>query len=109
MTAPPPGSLQPPIDPGTARQLPPNEVPNPEYERLYHAYRDAYGSIDQLRRALDPPIRTLEGTDAWIGPEARAWGGQLEDNRRALHQAAERILADLHAVLVATPRTISRV
>ncbi|REE99570.1 hypothetical protein [Thermomonospora umbrina] len=109
MTAPPPGSLQPPIDPVTARQLPPNEAPNPEYERLYHAYRDAYGSIDQLRRALDPSVRTLEGTDAWIGPEARAWGGQLEDNRRTLHQAADRILADMHATLVATPRTVARV
>ncbi|SEF47997.1 hypothetical protein SAMN04489712_101147 [Thermomonospora echinospora] len=109
MTPPPPGTLQPPIDPVTARQLPPGEVPNPEYERLYHAYRDAYGSIDRLREALDPPARTLAGTDAWLGPEARSWGGRLEDNRRILQQAADRILSDMHATLVATSRTIQRV
>ncbi|ACY98566.1 MULTISPECIES: hypothetical protein [Thermomonospora] len=109
MTPPPPPTVPPPIDQATARLLPPGEVPNPEYARLYHAYRDAYGSIDQLRRALDPPLKTLNGTDAWLGPEARSWGERLEENRRMLQQAAEQILRDLHAALIATPRTIQRV
>jgi len=109
VSPPPPGTLQAPIDAVAAAQLPPGEVPNPDYARLYHAYRDAYGSIDRLRRALDPPARTLAETDAWLGPEARAWGGRLEENRRMLHRAADRILIDLHAALVATPRTIRRV
>lgn len=109
MAPPPPGSLQPPIDAATALQLPPNEAPNPAYERLYHAYRDAYGSVDQLRRALDPAARTLGGTDAWLGPEARDWGGRLEEHRRLLHRAADRILTDMHAALLATPRIIQRV
>jgi hypothetical protein len=109
MPPPPPGSLQPPIDPIAAAQLPPNEAPNPAYERLYRAYRDAYGSIDQLRRALDPPARTMGGTDAWLGPEARSWTGQLDQNRRMLHQAAEKILTDMHAALMATSRTVQRV
>lgn len=109
MAPPPPGSLQPPIDAIAAKQLPPNETPNPAYERLYHAYRDAYGSIDELRRALDPAAKTLGGTDAWLGPEARGWGGQLDENRQILHQAAEKILSDIHATLMATARTIQRV
>lgn len=108
MAPPPPGSLQPPIDAAAALKLPPNEAPNPAYERLYHAYRDAYGSIDQLRRALDPPAKTMGGTDAWLGPEARAWGGQLDQNRHILHQAADKILTDIHAALMSTPRTVPR-
>ncbi|QXJ25312.1 hypothetical protein AGRA3207_006792 [Actinomadura graeca] len=106
---PPPGSLPPPIDAVTAVRLPPTERPNPDYGRLYQAYADAYGSIDRLRQALDAPVRTLGATDAWLGPEARQWGGQLDTNRGALKKAADRILWDIYDVLSATQRTVTRV
>ncbi|WP_131743216.1 hypothetical protein [Actinomadura roseirufa] len=106
---PPPGSLPPPLDSAAASRLSPAEQPNPEYRRLYQAYADAYGSIGQLRDALDGPVRTLGGTDAWLGPEARQWGGRLDENRGTLKKAADRILWDIYDRLSATERTVSRV
>ncbi|GAA1586594.1 hypothetical protein GCM10009678_81410 [Actinomadura kijaniata] len=106
---PPPGALPPPLDSAAAAKLSPNEQPNPAYRQLYQAYADAYGSIDRLRRALDPAHRTLNGTDAWLGPEARQWGGQLDTQRGQLQKAADRILWDIYERLSATQRTIARV
>ncbi|WP_242901934.1 hypothetical protein [Actinomadura terrae] len=106
---PPPGSLPPPIEAAAAVSLPPTERPNPEYARLYQAYADAYGSIDRLRNALDASARTFNSTDAWLGPEARQWGGQLDANRNALRKAADRILWDIYDRLNATQRTIAKV
>ncbi|MFC6883029.1 MULTISPECIES: hypothetical protein [Actinomadura] len=106
---PPPGTLPPPLDPAAAAKLAPTEQPNPEYRLLYQAYADAYGSIDKLRRALDAPVKTLGGTDAWLGPEARQWSGQLDANRGTLRKAADRILWDIYDRLSATQRTIARV
>ncbi|MDL4771136.1 MULTISPECIES: hypothetical protein [Thermomonosporaceae] len=106
---PPPGALPPPLDSAAAAELSPTERPNPDYRQLYQAYVDAYGSIDKLRRALDPSVRTLGGTDAWLGPEARDWGGQLDTSRGALQKAADRILWDIYDRLSATRRSVSRV
>ncbi|MGP4025220.1 hypothetical protein [Actinomadura sp. 3N407] len=106
---PPPGSLPPPLTGAAAARLSPNERPNPEYRRLHQAYADAYGSVDRLRQALDAPVKTLRGTDAWLGPEARQWGGRLDANRAALKKAADRILWDIYDRLSATQRTIPRV
>lgn len=106
---PPPGSLPPPLTGAAAAQLSPDERPNPDYERLYRAYADAYGGIDRLRGALDPPVRTLGGTDAWLGPEAREWGGRLDAERGTLKKAADRILWDVYDRLSATQRTVARV
>ncbi|MFI0349767.1 hypothetical protein [Actinomadura sp. 9N407] len=106
---PPPGSLPPPLDPAAAGKLPPTEQPNPAYRELYQAYADAYGSIGRLRQALDPAVKTLNGTDAWLGPEARQWGRQLENNQRSLQKAADRILWDIYDRLSATRRTVARV
>ncbi|MFD0686933.1 hypothetical protein [Actinomadura fibrosa] len=106
---PPPGSLPPPLDPAAATKLSPTEQPNPAYRQLYQAYVDAYGSIDRLRTALDAPVRTLGSTDAWLGPEARQWSGQLDANRGTLKKAADRILWDIYDRLSSTQRTISRV
>lgn len=105
---PPPGSLPPPLDASAAAKLSPTEQPNPEYRTLYQAYADAYGGIDRLREALDAPVRTLNGTDAWLGPEARQWGGLLDENRNTLRKAADRILWDIYDRLSATQRTIAR-
>ncbi|GAA3975722.1 hypothetical protein GCM10023085_67680 [Actinomadura viridis] len=106
---PPPGSLPPPLDSAAATRLPATEQPNPAYRELYQAYADAYGSIGRLRRALDPAVRTLGGTDAWLGPEARQWGGRLDAERATLHKAADTILWDIYDRLSATRRTIPRV
>lgn len=102
---PPPGSLPPPLDAAAAQKLPHGQSPNPRYKELYQAYQDAYGSIGQLRQALDPAVRTIGGTDAWLGPEARAWAGQLGGEQQSLRTAADKILWDIYTVLVATPRT----
>ncbi|RFU41322.1 hypothetical protein DZF91_12400 [Actinomadura logoneensis] len=106
---PPPASLPAPLEGAAAAQLAPHEKPNPEYRELYRAYSDAYGSIDALRNALDGPVRTLNGTDAWIGPESRTWGGQLETQRAALRKAADQILWDIYNRLASTQRTVVRV
>ncbi|MQY02434.1 hypothetical protein [Actinomadura macrotermitis] len=106
---PPPGSLPPPLTGAAAAALGPAEQPNPAYQQLYQAYADAYGGIDRLRRALDPAVKTLGGTDAWLGPEARAWGAQLEEQRGDLRKAADQILWDIYARLSATQRTVPRV
>lgn len=106
---PPPGSLPPPYTAAAAAKLSPNEQPNPEYERLYRAYADAYGSIGEVREALDAPVKTLGGTDAWLGPEAREWGGQLDRQRGTLRKAADRILWDIYDRLSSTRRTSPRV
>jgi hypothetical protein len=106
---PPPGSLPPPLTGAAAAKLSPSEQPNPEYRLLYRAYADAYGGIDRLRQALDAPVKTLRGTDAWLGPEAREWGGRLDANRAALKKAADRVLWDIYDRLSATQRTIPRV
>ncbi|MEU8796618.1 hypothetical protein [Spirillospora sp. NPDC048819] len=106
---PPPGSLPPPLTGAAAARLSPNEQPNPEYRRLHQAYADAYGGIDRLRQALDAPVKTLRGTDAWLGPEARQWGGRLDANRETLKKAADRILWDIYDRLSATRRTVPRV
>ncbi|GAA4094116.1 MULTISPECIES: hypothetical protein [Actinomadura] len=103
---PPPGSLPPPLDESAAAKLSPHERPNPAYRQLYQAYADAYGSIGRLRQALDAPVKTLGGTDAWLGPEARQWGGQLDENRASLQKAADRILWDIYDRLNATQRTV---
>jgi hypothetical protein len=52
-------------------------------------------------------VRTLGGTDAWLGPEARQWGDRLTAGRRTLHQAADRILWDIYTTLTATDRVIT--
>jgi hypothetical protein len=101
---PPPGSLPPPLEGAAAQKLPPGQLPNPHYRELYQAYQQAYGSIDQLRSALDPAMRTANGTDAWIGPEARAWSGQLDGRQQALRKAADTILWDIYTVLAGTQR-----
>ncbi|MCP2338417.1 hypothetical protein [Actinomadura rupiterrae] len=106
---PPPAALPPPLDAAAAAQLGPHQQPNPEYRELYQAYQDAYGSIDALSSALDGPVRTLNGTDAWIGPESRTWGGQLDAQRAALRKAADQILWDIYNRLAATQRTLTRV
>ncbi|MGI5168721.1 hypothetical protein [Actinomadura hibisca] len=106
---PPPGSLEPPLSAAAAAALAPGEQPNPAYQQLYQAYADAYGSIGKLRQALDPAQKTLRGTDAWLGPEAREWGGQLDAQRGNLQKAADRILWDIYQRLAATRRTIGRV
>jgi hypothetical protein len=103
---PPPGSLPPPLDQAAAAKLSPTERPNPAYRQLYQAYADAYGSIGRLRQALDAPVKTLRGTDAWLGPEARQWGGQLDANRASLQKAADRILWDIYDRLNATQRVV---
>lgn len=54
-------------------------------------------------------MKTLRGTDAWLGPEAREWGGHLDANRGTLRKAADRILWDIYDRLSATQRTIARV
>ena len=105
---PPPSAVPPPLDSAAASQLPPTERPNPAYRELYQAYADAYGGITRLRDALDPAVRTLNETDAWLGPEARQWGGQLDANRGSLRKAADRILWDIYDRLSATHRTIPR-
>src|SRR5215813_6132002 len=101
---PPPGSLPPPIDGAAAQKLPPGQSPNPRYKELYQAYQDAYGSIDQLRQAIDPAVKTISGTDAWLGPEARAWGDRLTGEQQSLRGAADKILWDIYTVLAATTR-----
>jgi hypothetical protein len=106
---PPPGSLPLPLTGAAAAELSPTEQPNPEYQRLYQAYADANGSIDRLRQALDAPVKTLRGTDAWLGPEARTWGGRLDAERGTLKKAADRVLWDIYDRLSATQRTIPRV
>ncbi|RSN45300.1 MULTISPECIES: hypothetical protein [Actinomadura] len=106
---PPPGSLPPPIEGAAAGALAPTERPNPAYGELYRAYADAYGGIDRLRQALDAPVKTLGGTDAWLGPEARRWGTALDAERARLRQAADQILWDVYDRLSATPRTLPRV
>ena len=108
MTAPPPpASVPPPLDGPAAAKLPPGQRPNPAYQRLYQHYQDVYGSIDRLRRALDPAVRTLNGTDAWLGPEAREWGGRLAAGQRGLRTAADRILWDVYNTLTATDRVVT--
>jgi hypothetical protein len=109
MTAapPPPASIPPPFEGAAAAQLPPGRRPNPAYLSLYQAYREAYGSIDELRRALDPAVRTLHETDAWLGPEAREWGGRLTAGQQTLRKAADRILWDIYTTLTATDRVIT--
>jgi hypothetical protein len=104
---PPPGSVPPPLEGAAAAKLPPGQRPNPAYKRLYQAYQDAYGSIDGLRRALDPAERTLHGTDAWLGPEARQWGGRLNGAQQTLRKAADRILWDIYTTLTATDRIVT--
>ncbi|MBC6461256.1 hypothetical protein [Actinomadura sp. HBU206391] len=104
---PPPASVPPPLEGAAAARLAPGQRPNPAYGRLYQDYRDAYGSIDRLRRALDPAVKTLNGTDAWLGPEARQWGGRLTAGQRALRQASDRILWDIYNTLTATDRVVA--
>ncbi|MBW8480906.1 hypothetical protein [Actinomadura parmotrematis] len=106
---PPPGSLPPPFDVASSATLAPTEQPNPDYRRLFQSYADAYNSIDRLRQALDPAMKTMGGTDAWLGPEARAWNGRLESARGDLRKAADQILWDIYDRLSATRRTIPRV
>lgn len=101
---PPPGSLPPPLDGPAAQRLPPGQAPNPAYKHLFQAYQAAYGSIDQVRRAFEPALRTLGGTDAWLGPEARQWGGQLTAAQQRLRKAADQILWDIYTTLTATDR-----
>jgi hypothetical protein len=106
---PPPASVPPPLEGAAAAELAPGQRPNPAYKRLYQDYRDAYGSIDRLRRALDPAVKTLHRTDAWLGPEARQWGGRLTTGQQTLRQAADRILWDIYNTLSATDRVVTSV
>ena len=103
---PPPSSVPPPIEGAAAQQLPPGQLPNPAYKRLYQTYESAYGSIDQLRRSLDPAVKTMHATDAWLGPEARQWDGRLIIHQRNIRKAADQILWDVYNALAATKRTI---
>ncbi|MEO5874999.1 MAG: hypothetical protein ABIS86_22870 [Streptosporangiaceae bacterium] len=100
---PPPGSVPPPLE---GQTLPPGHSPNPAYRQLFQSYAAAYGSIDQVRRALDPALRTLSGTDAWIGPESKAWGDQLTQGQGDLRKAADTILWDIYNRLSSTQRTV---
>lgn len=100
---PPPGSLPQPLNAAT---LPPGHVANPAYETLFRSYSAAYGSIDEVREALDPGLRTYNVTDAWLGPEARSWGTELTDGQKRLRQAADTILWDIYNRLSATQRSV---
>ena len=101
---PPPSSLPPPYTPAT---VPPGSVPNPAYRELYQRYSAAYGSIDQMREALNPAVRTFNATDAWLGPEARAWGDNLIKGQRDLRAASDKILWDIYERLTVTRRSIA--
>ncbi|WP_019630829.1 hypothetical protein [Actinomadura atramentaria] len=105
---PPPGAVPAPLD-AVAAELPPDQRPNPEYATLYRAYSDAWGGLEKVRSALDPAVRTFGATDAWLGPEARAWGGDLERQRSVLRRAADQILWDIYGRLSSTARTIPKV
>jgi hypothetical protein len=100
---PPPGSLPPPMDAAT---LPPGHVANPAYRELFQAYSAAYGSIDEMRDALSSPDRTLNATDAWLGPEARSWGNELVNGQTMLRRASDQILWDIYDRLAATQRSL---
>ncbi|GAB2818781.1 hypothetical protein GCM10022221_15910 [Actinocorallia aurea] len=104
MPPPSPKFVQPPYAPG---ELPPGVQPNPAYRELYQTYSAVFGSIDALTEALNAPFKTFEATDAWLGPEARAWGEDLGSNRRGLTSAADTILWALHLRLSQTPRVIT--
>ncbi|MDX6743154.1 hypothetical protein [Actinocorallia sp. A-T 12471] len=67
----------------------------------------AYGSVDALRESMNAPHRTFTATDAWLGPEARAWGEELTATRRKLQNAADTILWSIYDRVGATPRTIA--
>ncbi|WP_344829923.1 hypothetical protein [Actinocorallia longicatena] len=86
--------------------LPPGHVANPAYAALFRAYTAAYGSIDAMREALGPPNKTLNATDAWLGPEARTWGGDLVNNQSTLRKASDQILWDIYDRLYATQRSL---
>ncbi|ROO83884.1 hypothetical protein EDD29_1393 [Actinocorallia herbida] len=101
---PPPGSVPPPFGTGEA---PPGTLPNPAYRELYQQYTAAYGSVDALREAVNAPFRTFTATDAWLGPEARAWGAELGSNRRRLQSAADKILWSIYNRVRATPRFLT--
>jgi len=100
---PPPGTLPPPYTPAT---VPPGTVPNPAYRDLYQRYSAAYGSIDQMREALNPAVRTFNATDAWLGPEARSWGDNLMTSRQNLRSASDKILWAIYNRLVETERSL---
>ncbi|WP_460366120.1 hypothetical protein [Actinocorallia lasiicapitis] len=89
-----------------ATTLPPGHVANPAYRALFQAYAAAFGSIDEVRDALDPPSRTLNVTDAWLGPEARAWSGELTTQQGNLGRASDQILWDIYDRLSATQRSL---
>ena len=100
---PPPGSVPPPYTPAT---VPPGSVPNPAYRELFQRYSAAYGSIDQMREALNPAVRTFNSTDAWLGPEARAWSDGLMTNQRNIRSASDKILWAIYNRLTETERSL---
>lgn len=100
---PPPGTLPPPYTPAT---VPPGTVPNPAYRDLYQRYSAAYANIDQMRDALNPAVKTFNATDAWLGPEARAWGDGLLTRQRDIRKAADNILWAIYEKLTTTERSL---
>jgi len=81
-------------------------VPNPAYRELFQRYSAAYKSIDQIREALNPAVRTFNATDAWLGPEARAWGNGLLKGQKDLRKAADSILWGIYEKLTSTERSL---
>ncbi|GAA2732524.1 hypothetical protein GCM10010439_50480 [Actinocorallia aurantiaca] len=100
---PPPDSVPPPYTPAT---VPPGNVPNPAYRELFQRYSAAYGSIDQMREALNPAVRTFNATDAWLGPEARTWGDGLLKSQKDIRKAADSILWGIYEKLTSTERSL---
>ena len=100
---PPPGSVPPPYTPVT---VPPGSVPNPAYRELFQRYSAAYESSNQVRDALNPAVRTFNATDAWLGPEARAWGDSLLKGQKDLRKAADSILWGIYEKLTSTERSL---
>jgi hypothetical protein len=82
-------------------------VPNPQHQKLQALLNQLKGEIGVIRGALDDANSKIVSGQAWVGPWARSWGGDLSVKRGQLRSSADDLVNKVQAALRNCPEKVS--
>ncbi|MDN3357077.1 hypothetical protein [Actinomadura sp. DC4] len=82
-------------------------VPNPQYQKLQALFNQLKGEIGAIRVALDDANAKIASGEAWVGPWARTWGGDLSMKRGQLRSSADDLMDKVQSALKNCPEKVS--
>jgi hypothetical protein len=82
-------------------------VPNPQHQRLQALLNQLKSEIGVIKGALDDTNSKMASGQAWVGPWARGWGGDLSVKRSQLRSSADALVNAVQAALRDCPEKVS--